>query len=282
MQRYITPSSILSEARMMWKDCHEAFILIEGESDKTFFNTLMGSTPKVHFRSVGGWERVHNTIQLAQEEAYSTILGIIDSDYHQLIGDGITENSQLLFTDSNDIEMMLFYSKAFEKFLSVCADENKLKGYEDPRKPILTASAYVGALRAVSLANQYNFKFDGFECKDFVDRNTLAANFRKLIEKITQRTRTNGTKVTVTNDELEAQVNTFLQAHNTHALCNGHDVLDVLSIAMTKLFASSSANQYNSDALFDYLLLGYSVEEFQKSNLFQKIIGWIHANIEAA
>lgn len=282
MQRYITPSSILSEARMMWEDYREIYILIEGESDKVFFNTLMGPTPNVRFRPVNGWERVHKTIQLAQEEAYSTILGVIDSDYHQLLGDGITENSQLLFTDSNDIEKMLFYSRAFEKFLIVCADENKLKGYQDPRKPILTAAAYVGALRAISLANQYNFNFDGFECKDFVNRNTLAANYRQLIEKITQRTRSNGTKVTVTNNDLEARVNTFLQDHNTHALCNGHDVLDVLSIAMTKLFASSSANQYNSDTLFDYLLLGYSVEEFQKSNLFQKLIGWINANAEVA
>ena len=40
------------------------------------------------------------------------------------------ENEQLFFTDSNDIEMMLFESSSFDKFLSVCADENKIKDYD--------------------------------------------------------------------------------------------------------------------------------------------------------
>lgn len=267
---------------MMQADYHGTYILVEGESDKTFFNTLMGAYPNIRFRPVNGWERVHSTILLAQQESYTNILGIIDNDYHLLIKDGITENSQLLFTDSNDIEMMLFYSKAFEKFLIVCADESKLKSNPDPRKPILNAASFLGALRAISLVNQYNFCFEGFECKDFVNRNNLSFDCKKLIEKFVQRTRSKGTPVAATNEELELQVNTFIDEHNVDSLCNGHDVMDILGLAMSKLYVSSSANQYTADALFDYLLMGYSVEEYQGTQLYQKLINWIHINKNVA
>lgn len=277
MQRYIDGNTILTEAKMMYHDCHESYILIEGESDKAFFTTLMGQPPNIRFRPVNGWEQVHNTVLLAQKESYSQIAGVIDKDYHSLLRDGVEENEQLFFTDSNDIEMMLFESSSFEKFLSVCADEHKIKDYDAPRQPILEAASRLGALRALSLVNHYNFHFDGFECKDYIDRNSLNPDCTKLVEKITQRSRSKGTSVTVTNETLSSQITAFIQQHNALCLCNGHDVLDILSIAMTRLYASASSNQYHADALFDYLLMGYSQEEFQESQLYRTLSNWIAA-----
>lgn len=279
MQQYIDPATILTEARMMYDDCHETYILVEGDSDKIFFNTLLTAQPKIRFRPVKGWERVHNTICLAQQQGYTKILGIIDQDYHNLINDGIVENSQLLFTDYNDIEMMMFNSTSFEKFLHICADESKVKAQENLRIPILIAASHLGALRAISLANQYNFHFEGFECKDFINRNNLVANCTQLVQRIIQRTRSKGTPVSVTPEEIEEKVDSFIQKYSVHNLCNGHDVLDILRIAMTKLYASYSANQYPSDDLFNYLLMGYTAEEFQSSNLYKKLIHWINTNI---
>ena len=119
MQKYIDESTILAEAKMMYHDCHEAYILIEGNSDKCFFSVLMGNQSNIRFRPVKGWERVHNAILLAQKESYTPIAGVIDRDYHSLFNDGVEENKQLFFTDSNDIEMMLFESSSFDKFLSL-------------------------------------------------------------------------------------------------------------------------------------------------------------------
>ena len=165
----------------------------------------MGSQSNIRFRPVSGWERVHKTILLAQKEGFKNILGIIDKDFHVLLQDGITENDQLFFTDSNDIEMMLFNSVSLEKFLNIHGDENKLKVGESPRDRILNAGSYIGALRMVSLSNRYNLRFDGFECKDFIDRNTLVPDAKKLIRKITQRTTSNGTSVSVAEEILEVK-----------------------------------------------------------------------------
>ena len=108
MQKYLDESSILAEAKMMYHDYHEVYILIEGKSDKVFFDTLIGKVPNIRFRPVNGWENVYNAIYKAQDESQFPIAGIIDQDYHLLLQDGIEESEQLFFTDSNDIEMMLY------------------------------------------------------------------------------------------------------------------------------------------------------------------------------
>lgn len=281
MQKYIDASSILSEARMMRTDCKETYILIEGDSDKTFFRTLSEFPSSIRFRPVHGWEKVYETINLAQQEKYANIFGIIDKDYHLLINDGVVENEQLVFTDQNDIEMMMFFSSAFDKFLAVCADETKLASHMDPRKPVLSAASIIGALRAISLDKKYNLHFDGFDCKDFIDKNTLTPDLDRLIERIIQRTRSQGKHVNISIKELADEHQSFVQSNNVSFLCNGHDVLDILGIAMNKLFASSSANQYNADNIFHYLLVGYPVEEFQRSRLYQKLADWISEHVAA-
>lgn len=278
MQKYIDEYTILAEAKMMYQDCHETYILVEGQTDKTFFDVLVGRQSNVRFRPVSGWERVHKTILLAQKERFNNILGIIDKDFHVLLHDGVTENNQLFFTDSNDIEMMLFNSVSLEKFLAIYADQNKLNAGEKPRNRILNAASCLGALRVVSLVNRDNLRFDGFECKDFIDRNTLLPDSKKLIKKITQRTISNGTSVSVTEEVLESQASDLMQVYYPHDLCNGHDVLDILGIAMTKCFSSLPATQYNPDTIFGYLLMGYSDNEFHETQLYNKLTMWIQSN----
>ena len=278
MQKYIDEYTILAEAKMMYQDCHETYILVEGQTDKTFFDVLMGRQSNIRFRPVSGWERVHKTILLAQKERFNNILGIIDKDFHVLLHDGVTENNQLFFTDSNDIEMMLFNSVSLEKFLAIYADQNKLNAGGKPRNRILNAASCLGALRVVSLVNRYNLRFDGFECKDFIDRNTLLPYSKKLIKKITQRTISNGTSVSVTEEVLESQASDLMQVYYPHDLCNGHDVLDILGIAMTKCFSSLPATQYNPDTIFGYLLMGYSDNEFHETQLYNKLTMWIQSN----
>ena len=282
MQTYIDASLILSEAKMLMADCGEASILVEGGSDITFFNVLMSKKNKVRFKSVNGWEKVYETILLAQKENYVSIAGVIDRDYHLIIEDKVYESNQLFFTDRNDIEMMLFFSQSLEKFLKICANKNKLKRQEDVRNPILSAAAYIGALRVVSLLNKYCLDFDGFECKNFVEKSKLDPDCKKMIEKITQRTRSKGKAVNVSDEELQIEVNKFLVEYDKECLCNGHDVLEILCIAMMKLYATSSADEYSSENMFNYLLMGYNEEEFQQSALYRKLHLWIKNNVEIA
>lgn len=275
MQKYIDAATILSEARMMWSGYQEKYILVEGETDRLFLNTVLGEIPRVRIRAVGGWELVYNTISQAQKEEFVQLLGIIDKDYHVINKDEITESKQLAFTDMNDIEMMLFMSKAYDKFLKICGSESKLKVCPDTRAIILSVAFFVGVLRSISLKNQYCFNFDGIECKDFVDKNNLILNLDKLVEKIIQRTRSNGTTVTVSNEEVKRIILITKEDKKAEEYCNGHDVMDIIGIAMTKVFASASSKEYSPEVIFNYLLMGYTSEEFQKSKMYDKINEWM-------
>ena len=212
----------------MWESYRDAYVLVEGETDRTFYSALLGAIPHIQFRALNGWENVSNTINLAIKASFSHVLGIIDRDYHAIANDGIEEHTQLAFTDSNDIEMMLITSSAYDKFLKVCGSNAKVDSYQDIRAPVLTAAFPLGILRALSLLNGYNLYFDGIACKDF---------------------------------------------------CNGHDVLDILSLAMTKAFASASANEYSPESIFNYLLMGYHRTEFEKSALYGKFDTWLKGHV---
>jgi len=271
MRRFIDIASIITEARMMWCDCKVPYVLVEGASDKLFLSTLLGEAHKVILRDLGGWENVNNAIQQAKSSNFPQIVGIIDKDYHDLIGDAITPSDQLLFTDENDIEMMLFSSTAFDRFLKVCGSDDKVNAIPDPREVIKTAAYPIGALRILSLSEGYYLRFDGLNLKDFVERNNLAVDVNKMIHNVVQRTISRGTRITVPEEEIKNNVLRIMSIENHASFCNGHDVFNLICLAMTKLFATSSSKEYSEEDIFHYLLVGYPKEDFFKTSLYNSL-----------
>lgn len=274
MQEFIVPSVILDQARMLYRDANKLTVIVEGSSDRTFFRTIMGEQD-MQFYPVNGWEKVRDIIDVAIAQGYVETMGIIDRDYHVLLNDGVTENDQLAFTDQNDLEMMLFLSPSFSKFLKISAIEAKLSTIENPRSPILKAASYLGALRALSLKNNYCLCFDEYKCKDYVEHMRLAADIKQLVKKVVQRTRSKGIRVSVDETALLSAVNDYVRDNCAECLCNGHDVIEIVGIAMRKLYASADATEYSEERVFEMLLQGYTYEEFQKSELFKKLKVWM-------
>lgn len=278
MRNYIDAPSILSEAKMMWDSNKKLCIFVEGKSDRIFFNSLFKDIKNIQIRALEGWENVESVISLARKNNFTKALGIIDKDYHYVNNDGIVPNEQLLFTDDNDIEMMLFNSTAYDKFLEVCGKENKLKLYDDKRLMVLEAAFPIGAFRSISLANNYCLCFDGFDYKSITDKNSLFVDVEKLVTKIVERTCSKGNKVIINKEEIINQISLIKSNKIITSYCNGHDVLNILCIAMTKLYATASANDYTPTAIFNYLLMGYSFNEFKKTSLHREIVKWINSN----
>lgn len=274
MQEFIVPSVILDQARMLYRDANKLTIVVEGSSDRTFFRTMMGEQV-IQFSPVNGWENVRDIIDVAIAQGYVETMGIIDKDYHVLLNDGVTENDQLAFTDQNDLEMMLFLSPSFSKFLTISAIEAKISTIENPRVPILKAASYLGALRALSLKNNYCLCFDEYKCKDYVEHTRLAADIKQLVKKVIQRTRSKGISVSIDETALLSAVNDYVRDNCAECLCNGHDVIEIVGIAMRKLYASADATEYSEERVFEMLLQGYTVEEFQKSELYTKLKVWM-------
>lgn len=271
MRRYIDNASILTEARMMWSDYKKSYVLVEGESDKLFLSLFLDKKDSILIRVVNGWENVRDTIMLAQSNCFPQIIGIIDKDYHAILNDGVEPCEQLLFTDEKDLEMMLFLSGAFDKFLRVCGSNDKVCTIENPRAVLESAAFPIGILRMISLSKGYNLLFDGLKIKDFVDKNDLSINIDEMIRVVLQRTRSNGTQVLATEEELKNSMKNIIKCENKTDYCNGHDIFDIICLSMTKLFASYSTGTFNSDDIFRYLLVGYSKEDFFRTALYNDI-----------
>lgn len=271
MRKYIDIASILSEARMMWHDYKEPYVLVEGISDKLFLSTFIGETHKIVFRILDGWENVYSAISQAKTSNFPQVLGIIDRDYHEITGDGIVSSDQLLFTDEKDIEMMLFLSGAYDRFLKVCGSSEKMQVVKDPRMIIEDAAFPIGALRILALLNGYSFCFDGLSLKDFVDKSNLTVDIDKMISNVVQRSRSKGISITVSEEVIKASVHKIMSSEDRVKCCNGHDVFDLICIAMSKMFATSSSNAYSSEDIFNYLLVGYPKEEFFQTALYRSL-----------
>ena len=276
MQQYIDEYSVYSEARMMWNDFRKAYICVEGETDKLFLSTYIQEYSMIQFRALNGWELVYKTLQLAISESFPFLFGIIDRDYHCLLNDGIEEAPQLAFTDQNDIEIMLFCSASFDKFIKVYGSEEKVKKAGDPKQIILSSASYIGALRAVSLQQHYNLIFDGYSCSDFIDKKNLSVDLKLLVKKIIERTRSKGHHLNIENDEIEKEVKDFICNNSALQLSNGHDVLEITCLSMQKLLGTCSATEHNSESVFLTLLMGYTKEEFKSTSLYMQIDKWLN------
>lgn len=275
MHEYIDAACLLSEARMMWNDFRCAYLLLEGTSDKTFFSVLIGEHPNLQLRVAQGWKNVHDTISKAEQENFLYLAGVIDRDYHEALGDQVKATPQLLFTDTNDIEMMLVNSSSFEKFLVVCGSEKKLENIPDKRGLVFHAAFPAGVLRYLSLKNNYNLCFEGIEHKNYICKQNLSTDQKHLIDIVLNRTRSKGTRVTVSAEDLFTNLNSIMTNSLPIQFCNGHDVLEVICIAMTKLFATNDANTYCQENVFNYLLMGYTQEEFQSTQLYSSLTRWM-------
>lgn len=275
MQRYIDTACLLSEARMMWYDYHCAYLLLEGTSDVLFISALMGTQPNVRLRVANGWRNVFDTVSKAEQEGFPYVAGIIDSDYHQSLSDQVTSTLQLLVTDATDIEMMMVQSHSFDKFLVVCGSCQKLRNIPDKRRIVMDAAFPLGVMRYLSLKNGYNLYFEGIEYKKFISKQDLFVDKEKMVNNVIERTRSQGTQVTVSEDDLLDNLNSIMEKSSPSQFCNGHDALNIICIAMTKLFATNNANTYTPYNVFDHLLMGYSREEFQTSQLYASLLSWI-------
>lgn len=282
MRSYLTAQSPVDTARMLETDHMIRTVWVEGETDKAFWDVVMKKPDEFKVCPQNGWENVYNAVDLAIQQGDRHVLGIIDRDYHELLHDGISENGQLIFTDFNDMEMMLFMSSSFNKFLDIFASADKLNGIGDRRSLIMEAASFIGALRALSLQHKYCICFEDDKCKDYVDYRTLSVNVKEFVRKVVQRTITKGTPVDVDISELALAVESFTKENKPEVLCNGHDVMEIIAIAMRKVYATASSSEYNSDRVFRILLQGYTSEEFQKSRLFSKLDKWLKSEKEVA
>ena len=277
MKQFVTERTFSNEAKMLWNDYKFGTVLVEGETDILFLSSVITDYKNIKYRSVCGWENVVKTSVLAKSEGFTKLIGVIDKDYHELLSD-LKSECNLLFTDKNDLESMLFYSTAFEKFLHICGSTDKLQAIEDPRRIILDAAIAIGKLRVLAQKYSVPLKFEGIEYTKFIDKKSLKADANRLVELVCNRTCSNGTVVRFC--EVWSQYEDDFISSLKDECINGHDVLNIVCVAMQKVFATYSATYFSENNVLTHLLMGYGNAEFRKTVLYESIDNWYCKNID--
>ena len=248
------------------------WLIVEGPSDEIFFSTRnLPNNPKSI--SAFGWENVVGVVAKVIEENISDVIfGFIDRDYREELGNAVT-NKMIVHTDFRDIEISMFESGALHKILAELGSNNKLPSLdcgsvnlEVIKEKIYQVASKIGALRYYSLKNGYNYKLKELNFSKFISQRNLEINTEKLINQINSKSEK---KITIHDVCTAFELELPDRLTDSKNLCCGHDVTELLGVALRKLWGSN--NSIGKETLESSFRIGYSDHEFYQSEMYKQL-----------
>ncbi len=246
----------------------KVFVLLEGKTDINLFRNIF-NTNKTYMTQINGKEKLKQALEILQDEGYSTIFGIKDSDFDNL--ENITyENINLFTTDYADIEIHMIESSAFESIINEFASENCCKLFSDDLKEKLyNETINIGYIRWFNerLSKNINFKrlkyenfINKFECNITIDSN-------KLINEIINISDLNKNETVREIGKLKSISDDYLQ------ICNGHDITKLLAYLFNYQGNSDKTN-VKQERIEEALRVAYNFNDFKKTRLYNNLNIW--------
>jgi ribosomal protein L13E len=286
MREAITASYEATEIRMLRSTFSGTFLLVEGNSDETFYKNFVDRST-CRLRVTGGKQRAIDILQILNNETapngskFAGILAIVDADFDRLESSP-HQSPNLLRTDTHDLETMILQSPALDKLLAIYCSDDKLKEFgRDVRTTLLEAGMSIGYFLWLSTSENLNLTFDGIKFKEFIDDKTLQINELKLINEV--KNKSQPTAKSALSDPTEIQKRIAAKKKDDHdpwQVCRGHDLVEILSIGLRKALGSNKAidvearSDERKSTLENQLMLAYEVAYFLKTQLHQGIMAW--------
>ncbi len=247
----LSPVELADELSMINKD----YLVVEGQSDKNFWEHLQQEGLKKRQIRVankkqcsGNKEYVKKVITIMNQRNRENVIGIIDLDY-DFVQNNIEYIDNLYYYRYIDLENILVQSSAFSE-VNALISSSKKKLRDDDLKDILYEKSYIlGILRLVNDMEKYNFSFEEVDYKKLLDYDKekfLQYFLSKMDLKKVQRS-----KVCSEIEEL------IKREYDYKYICNGHDLLGILSQLTKKKISNDNPIQYTEEIIEKMLVLGY-------------------------
>lgn len=247
------------------------FLIVEGDSDFKFFehyveNDIFILTAEyLELQTAGNKDKVIETIQMANEEGYVGIIGVIDSDFDNLIG--FSSDDNLYRTDTHDLESLLLKSeRAFKKVLTSYFPAKRITPSDvlEVQMTLLNLAKYIGYALWCSNENRWMLQFKNFPIHECIDDDCeLLTNdmFQKLIDL------SDDTSISLEFMRQEIE-NKMSLNHDLWQVCRGKDMLKILA---RYLKYSLGKGNYNSETLSKEFRLSFDKDDFINTNLYNHI-----------
>lgn len=256
----LTPAELADELSMISKEC----LLVEGESDRVFWkhlqlDGLMNRNIYIANKKdcTGNKEYVKKVIKLLNIRKRRNVIGIIDPDYDYVRGN-IEELENLYYYKYIDLENVLIQSSSFSEVNSLISSRNKKLDDSVLRNRLYDKAYILGILRLLNEKEQLNFDFDKIDYKKLLkdDRGKFVNYFM--------------TKLNLGKPERESMLlkieELIKYRYDGLYICNGHDLLKILSLLTSKEISNDNPVRYDEEILQQMMVLGY-----RKTNIAEDV-----------
>jgi Protein of unknown function (DUF4435) len=254
------------------------FLLVEGSSDKVFYERLIekiacqlvttSGKPSSKLRAI-------EILKILDKSNFHGVLAIVDADFDRLETSS-HHSPNLLRTDTHDLETMLLNSFALDKVIAEFGSEEKIIRFgRDVRTALLEAGISVGYLLWISQRDGLNLTFDSITFSKFIDEQTLQIDDLRLIQEVQNKSQAFSLKSEDLQQRLTSQKSS---SHDPWQVCCGHDLVEILSLGLRKAIGSSKAIDTEPHSLERNLRLAYEEAYFRKTQIYLDIRTWESSN----
>jgi hypothetical protein len=277
MKKYIDSLRVATAVRMA-RSVHEgAFLLVEGGSDKRFFENMVHHSARAVVACTK--DNVLGALEILLKDRFPGLLAIVDADYWVLEGRQV---AGALITDSHDLETMILASPALNKIVGELIGGEPQAATLDLvaqlREALLSSGVPIGCLRWASERHKLGLNFKFVDPWQFVDSRDFSVHLDALIRNVCE------SPAAVADPNiagLRARVLTlWASKEDPWMVCQGHDLLRLLAMALPLLLdrwgTSAAAERARSATamLDDKLFAAYEPGFFRKTRLYAAIREW--------
>lgn len=256
---------VVAEVLMIRAAGQDPCIFVEGPSDSSFWQRFSPVDPG-QFVTCFGKSTVIGSIRRLEALGIQAIIGIIDDDYDSILNI-LYQSSNLVSTDSHDLETILIESKTLEMLFNEYCDATKRGAFETSsgktlREGLVDRALPFGKLRLISLQLGLSVAFPCSPWKYIndsswhLDYNLLLADFATAM----------GLSIAAVQTHISAAPST-----PEWALINGHDAVEIIAIAFCVLGKRSSPS---NKLIPSILRLTYAEGMLQCTRIYAQIKAW--------
>lgn len=282
------PNYYFGEVKL-WYDANKRYqqvgVIVESKSNELLFRKLLHSSCK--FFPVEGWKNVELVVSQAITHKIDYAIGIIDADFRRINKD---ENKleNLFWTDFHDTEIMCIHSDVWQNILNFYIDKTRFEQFEkqvsvDFRTYLMQISKPISVLRLLNERENLALKFkvrkrdhtyDFIDYQSFTDSKTLKIDIPKLLKAVENKSMK--PDFFKQNPELLEKYHALLaEEFDLKELSNGHDILNMLSVALSEAIANrKSSSKISGATLEDDFIKGYRQADFAHTNLYTDLKDW--------
>jgi hypothetical protein len=275
VRQYINASNLAVTVKMLRSTFTGAFLLLEGDCDGRLFNRFIDPNSCRTFFCYGR-EKLLGVVEILERDTFAGFLAVADNDSSMIFGERIASNN-VIVTDENDIELVIFQSDVLERVLAeYCNSENVAAFEQAKNEPIrstfVRVAGTLGALRCLSKLNAWHLRFEDMTLQ-FEQRRDIEISIDQQIEHL--RGRSQGTTMPLL-PQVRQEMDDFRgKFPDAHKYVSGHDLCGVICKSIHDVFGRAHvALTRKAAAVEEVFRAAFSEENFRATTVFADIKAW--------